>query len=425
MQSKSKLLTILFSVFVAAALWLYVVTVENPEITATISNIPVTYSGLEALSEDRGLLITSGLDATVTLRITGKRAEINKLTKDNITILADVSRVTRAQTYTLTYTVEYPSEVNSSSFQIDSKLPTSLSLTVERLATKQVEVRGELIGGTADGFTTETMTFDYDEITISGSEELVSQVSYALVTLERTNLDKTVTTTLPYTLMNSDNEPVDATDLTSDVTEIEVTLPVVKYKQIPLCVGFIAGGGATEEDVVCSIEPSSVTVSGDASVLDMVNQINLGNIDLGSVVRTSTFEYSILLPNNVKSVSGEETATVTIEISGLETKILRLSSIEIPQAPDGFAAEAVTQSVSVTIRASADDIDDITEANVHAIADMSSVSANAGTYTVPLTIEIYGYPDAGVIGTYSAVITLTESIGEESPTGEPSTEGDG
>jgi hypothetical protein len=56
---------------------------------------------------------------------------------------------------------------------------------------------------------------------------------------------------------------------------------------------------------------------------------------------------------------------------------------------------------------------------------MSSVSANAGTYTVPLTIEIYGYPDAGVIGTYSAVITLTESIGEESPTGEPSTEGDG
>lgn len=411
MQSKSKLVTIIIALLISVSLWFYVVTVENPEHTATISGIPVDFTGLDALNEDQGLIITSGLDTAVTLRLTGTRSEINKLDKDNIIITVDVSRITRAQDYTLNYDIEYPPDVKASAITVDSNYPSHISMTVERAATKKVDVRGELIGGPAEGYTTEEMSFDYSQIMIQGPEELVEQVEYALVTLERANFEKTITTFLPYVLFDKEGAPVESGEITCDVKEIEVTLPVVKFKQIPLNVEFIPGGGATENDVVIQqITPSTVTISGDPTVLDMVNQINLGNIDLSNLISEGTYEFNILLPNNVKNVSGEETATVEVEIRGLETKTVRLTTVEFAQVPEGFEAGTMTQTLQVTVRASSDDIGQITASNVHAIADMSGIGANVGTYTVPLVIEIYGYPDAGVIGTYNAVVTLREEV---------------
>ncbi len=408
MQKKSKLFTMIIALLISAGLWFYVVTVENPEITMQFSDIPVVFTGLDELNEDRDLMITSGLDSTVSLRLSGKRSVINKLNEENIVITVDVSRITRAQNYTLNYTIDYPSEVSISSVQVENKQPSNLSVTVANVKSVSVPVRGELLGGTAEGFTTEPMTFDYDEITIRGPEELIERVSYALVTLERSDLEKSVTTTLPYVLMTEDGEPVESDEITSDVLEIEVTQPVVQFKQVPLSVDFIAGGGATDKDVVYEIDPDVITISGDASALAMVNQISLGNIDLSNLIRSGTYEFNILLPNNVKSISGEETATVTVEVRGLETKTVRVSNVEFIQVPDGFVPEAITQMQQVTIRASSADIVNITSSNVHAVADLSGISANVGTYTVPLTIEIYGYPDAGVIGSYNAVVSLSE-----------------
>ena len=82
------------------------------------------------------------------------------------------------------------------------------------------------------------------------------------------------------------------------------------------------------------------------------------------------------------------------------------------------AVQVITQMQQITVRASSDDISKITASNVHAVADLSGISANAGTYTVPLTIEIYGYPNAGVIGSYNAVVSLEEPSVNEPQTGE-------
>ena len=57
MQNK-KWLSLLCAIVVSLGLWVYVVTVENPEGSITIYNIPVTFSGEDLLREDYDLLIT-------------------------------------------------------------------------------------------------------------------------------------------------------------------------------------------------------------------------------------------------------------------------------------------------------------------------------------------------------------------------------
>lgn len=58
---KSKLFSLIVSVLAAMCLWVYVMTVVNPDVDLVIGNIPVTFSGAEVLQEDHGLVITGGL----------------------------------------------------------------------------------------------------------------------------------------------------------------------------------------------------------------------------------------------------------------------------------------------------------------------------------------------------------------------------
>ena len=46
---KSKLFSLIVSVLAAMCLWVYVMTVVNPDVDLTIGNIPVTFSGAEVL----------------------------------------------------------------------------------------------------------------------------------------------------------------------------------------------------------------------------------------------------------------------------------------------------------------------------------------------------------------------------------------
>lgn len=408
----NKLTAIILSILASLSLWLYVVTVENPVGSATIYDIPVTFSGADVMQDDSGLIITSGGDATVTLAITGKRSVIQQVTSDNMVVTVDVSRIKTVGDYEMVYTVTFPDVVANEDISVTERTPSHVNFTVEKQASKVLEVRGILDGEIAEGYMAEQMTFDYEEITIEGPEAIVNTVSYALVVLPRTNLDKSVTTFLPYSLMDEDGNVVESGEIISDVTEIEVTQVVSKIKDVPLVVEFIAGGGATEKNVTTTIEPAVITVSGDATTVDSMNQILLDNIDLSEVNGNIVMEFPITIPNDVKNISGEETAMVTLKIHDLETSTISVSSIDYINIPPEYVANSVTQALQITLRAATSDIDDITEKNLRVVADLSQWTTE-GVYTVPVMVFIDGFDEAGVLGDYTVVVSLTPDLGEE------------
>lgn len=56
MQKSRKLLYFIIALVVSLGLWVYVVTVENPEDSATLHNIPVVFEGQDVIREDYDLL---------------------------------------------------------------------------------------------------------------------------------------------------------------------------------------------------------------------------------------------------------------------------------------------------------------------------------------------------------------------------------
>ena len=74
-----------------------------------------------------------------------------------------------------------------------------------------------------------------------------------------------MTDTVPFTLCDKDGNAVDTANLSMDISTVDVTLNVVKYKDVALEVEILDGGGATSKDAKVTIDPESITLSGDST----------------------------------------------------------------------------------------------------------------------------------------------------------------
>lgn len=160
---KSKLFSLIVSVLAAMCLWVYVMTVVNPDVDLTIGNIPVTFSGAEVLREDHGLVITGDYQEFVSVHFYGKNADLKTLDqhKDELKAVIDVSKVRSTKDYTMSYDITLPSAVSASSITKMDKSPANITFTVERQIRKSVEVRGDFSSvKIAEGYMLDSTSFD-------------------------------------------------------------------------------------------------------------------------------------------------------------------------------------------------------------------------------------------------------------------------
>ena len=235
---------------------------------------------------------------------------------------------------------------------VTSRSPSSITFEVQKQVSMPIEIRGDFTGvSVAEGYMLEKTSFDYDVVQVTGPESVVSTIDCAQVVITRTNLDKTVTDTVPFTLCDKDGNAVDTANLSMDISTVDVTLNVVKYKDVALEVEILDGGGATSKDAKVTIDPESITLSGDSTVLDAINKITLGTIDLADMEsNTLTQSFDIIIPNDTKNVSGVDQANVTVTIRNKETAVIRATNIAFIHEPEGLTATSRYRCSSAPLR---------------------------------------------------------------------------
>jgi YbbR domain-containing protein len=408
-MKKNKILSLLLAFLIAVGLWIYVVTTITPEDSQWIYNIPVTFTNEDGLFSDRNLTLTEGRNTTINLKLGGNRQDLLKLNNSNITVTADLSSVPSAGTWRLKYEVEYPETVNSNSISIDARSAYEVEILVDELAEKEINVRATFQGDVAENYISEPIELEYDTLDISGPQELVDSIEYAQVVLERTNVTKTVSDSLSYTLMDADGNPVESDEIRCNVDKIGVLMQVNMVKEVPLTVQFIEGGGATEENVVAHIEPATVTIKGPAETLEGLNSISVGRIDLSTIQSTYTETFNIVIDDGLTNQTQSE-ATVTVELKNLKESTFRVTNLELANKPDNLKATLGTLSLQVTLRGSADVMGSITASNVRAVADLSALGSSTGQFSVPVDIYVDGFSNVGAMGSYSVLVSLSEPV---------------
>lgn len=422
----SRLGYILLAVLCAVVLWLYVDITTESDAYTTIRNIPVTILGEDTLSE-QGLMITEVEDATVTLKLTGVRAVISQMDRDNVSITVDAAgQITEAGEQELSYNITWPSNTSLTNFSVTSRSPSTITVVVTEMETREVSVSGVFTGSVADGYLYDSADFQLgvETITVSGEATLVEQIDHAQVVLDAEELTSSWTGTLPIQLVTADGTEVEQDTLTLSQTETEVTFPVRCVKEVPLKVTFQAGGGATTDDITYEMSQEAVLISGTEETLSSISELKVGTIDLSQVITSEEYTFTLQMPEGVTNESSYSTVTVSVQISGLTTQKVETSDIRLVNVPDGITATLITESLEVRIRGDEATMALLTADDVYVEADLSEIDANAtGTCTVPAEVKVQGMSNIGAIDSYSVVVEISEAEADAESEGE--TEADG
>lgn len=405
---KRKILTALLSLLAAIALWVYVITVVGPEDQQTFRDIPVAFSGASAL-EGRGLMLMDEQTPTVTLELSGNRSDLNKLSPSNITVTVDLAKIYDPGKNAVGFDVSYPGDVAYDAITVQSRTPSGITLEVVRRAYKDVPIAVDFTGALSETYMKETPELEMESIRISGPEDVVKKIQSARISLELVEETKTtITGEFPYTLCDKDKNPVDARyiEITGEGAEaITVTVPIKRIKEIPLTVKVIEGGGATEKNSSIVIDPKSIHVSGDEELLEGLEQLQIGTVDLSNMLEDQELSFPITLPEGIINETGITEATVEVSFPNLLVKTFTATRFDAINVPQGMSADISAKELEVTIRGNRSVVEKLTAEDITVTVDCAS--AEQGSQKLSAVITINGSPtDIGAVGTYTVLVQL-------------------
>ena len=405
--NRSKVVRIVISILVAIAMWLYVDLERAPERTMTIRDIPVEFSGENTTLADKNLMLLSGYDTTIDLKIRGPKRELVKMNRDNVRVIASTSSIDSVGVHQLDWTVSFPDGVVRTNVSVEKASLSQITVTVGELYTKEVPVECHVVGEVAEGYFTGDVVLDPEVLTLRAQRDDLLNVSCAKLTVDISGATRSVVQTVDVQLYDYDGNPVENSNIRTNTSLIQAKVPVLTTREVELAVEFSGVPGAAMNSIKCDITPKTVRLNGEADVLDSIDKLVLATLHVDDLELHQQNSYVVTPPDGTWLVNGNEVATADITLEGIEEKSLTATSIEFDKLPSGLYAIAPDGGLTVRLWGLSEEIEAVTAENLRVIADMSAVTGQ-GAVTVPVTVTISGFNDVTVRGTYELTVTVTD-----------------
>ena len=411
---KSKLMTALLSIVIAFTIWIYVVTVVSPESESSYFDIPVVFDGAAQLA-DRNLMITSGTDVTVDLKLQGNRTDLNKLDKTNITIVADLSKITTAGEHSVRFDTFFPSSAGV--IEVLNKEPQYIIIQVAERVRKEVPVQIHYSGVLPDGFSADVQNavLDHTTVTVQGPKDVVDQIQYASISVDLNGREENIVETIRHTLCGADGNPIeDVSSVTVNASDIRVTIRVYQLKELPLVIRVEDGGGLSASDVTITPNRTSIVVSGPKSALADLSEIEL-LVDLSLLTESQMLTYDITLPEGVTNVSGVSQVNVDVKVPEMTTRTITVSASQFiwTNVPENVNIGVLTELLRITVRGRENRLEEMTSENIVVYVDFSSaIPGTTDSYTC--TVEVVDVNDVGAVGEYMVWAVVIAKSGASS-----------
>lgn len=409
-MARSKIYSVILSVVVAFGLWLYVVTNVSQEDDVTFYNVPVVLEGEAALTEEN-LMITSRSAQTISVNLSGKRSDLNKINNGNLTAKVNLSKIEEpGEKIPLAYTLSYPDNVSANDFTEESRNPPYIYVDVDTRRTKEVPVQPKWTGTRSENYIydTENAVLDYPAITVIGPAAVADQIHHAEIEIDLTEQVKSISDSFRYTLCDANGEPVDAEKITTNVETVHLDLPIQRIREVKLVADVVYGGGADADNTSITIEPASLRLSGgDAVLAEMGDTWTVATLYLANIDRSQDLMYTLNLPEGVTNQTGVSEVKVTVKFAGLITREFTLDSFQSINIPAGMSAEIINASLTVKVRGPVEEINRLTAEDISAEVDFSAAEVGTATYKA---VIVFGedFPNVGALGTSSVSATVQE-----------------
>lgn len=398
----------LLALFFAIGLWLYVLNVEDPEITRSYT-VEVTFENEDVLTDaDKDYEVLNDSD-TVRVSVSAQRSIIEELSASDFNAVVDLDDLTASQmdgTQELEVYVTLNRYSGKTTIISDTRYTT---ISIEDRLTQSFDITCELTGTMSDGYTSGTVRVMPSSVDVSGVTSLVENVSSAEVTVDVSGMDSSQTLSGELVFYDANGAVVDMSDMTTDYTTVSVYVEcdLVKTISLEFAPSGTPASGYRVGEITSSV--TEITVQGEEDALADLESLLIDGLDVTDADADVTLEVDPddYLPYGVSIYDEEIEIEVGIEIVEYDTVTLSIptENITLSGLSDGYTAEFASETLSVSVSCPADSSDSLTADDLAFTADLSDCTA--GTHQVTLSAEL---PD----GVYlSTTVTATIVISAE------------
>ncbi len=404
---KHDVVTKALSVLIAFVLWFYVVNVTDLSKNYKMRGIAPVFVGVEEIMASRNLTVVGKY--SVDIEVSGSRQDIMSLTKADVKVEVDISKITAPGTYELPYTVELP----SSAYTLRGKSPQKLTVKLDEENVKTVPITLSTDDLAAEGYVIDkaNITMTPKEIKLVGLLENIEKIAYAEIKIPHKNLKSSIAGKVEYEFYDIDGKVIRDAGVSADYDEIDLILPVLKAKELPLSIE-VQGSDSFKKYVEYSFVPEKILVAGEESRIEQMSSIVAGTIKISDITSGMKKDYTLTMPEGILNLSGEMNATATINLDGLSKKTVKTTLIEVINTytlPSGYKIRPVTTSLDVSILGTDEVLKQVNSNNVRAVVDLQSTVLSKGTHPVNATIIVDGITETAVAGAEKYVVYVEVS----------------
>ena len=382
---KNKLLMLLLSLSISFGLWLYVVTVISPESEQVFYDIPVELVGNDHLNSKDLMVISSTTNLRVDLTLRGNRSDLNKLGSSNMTVIADLSKITKPGEHRL------DCSVSAGTAEVVTQNPDHITITVAEKLTKTVPIKISYVGSVPSGYEEDRQaaSLDHTTVTISGPKETVDKIAYASVTVDLTDEIATFANDYPMTLCGYDTRPVtDVSFVSTNISTVRTVVQINKVKKVAIRFNPVFTDSGLSQDMA-TIYPAldTITLVGSSEALEKVDDVIVFDVMLSRYSSACTETFVPTLPDGVQC---REEIQAYIQIPDMVGVWMTVNQFDFQNVLEGMEIE-VTSFPSVEIWGPREILESLTEDQVRGIIDCSNVSIVPTNVPVIYLISDYEY----------------------------------
>ncbi len=305
----------LFSILLAMILWGYVITQKNPPIQEQ-KILPVETAGTPA-----NLIATTIQPSEVEVTFKGRRRTMAAVDLSTVRLVADLSGLSTGEH-------KVPLELQGLPENVEATIARRLArITLDVKSSIERQITIEPIGKQAEGFRLGKPQITPRKVTIEGASSILRQVARVVAPVDISGLTKTVQKEVAVELRDERNMLIGG--LRIRPTKVQVTIPIrsMATRTVPITPQLSKPPTGYKVSSV-QTSPSTVTITGEESVVADVEYIRTAEIDISHLRGRRTFTPTLAFPEGIESVGvGAATVTVTTQ------------QVALPEAPEEPAAE--------------------------------------------------------------------------------------
>lgn len=382
------------SLLLAVIIWVAIMNYDDPYITDTIEDIPVSIQNENEVEEKNKMFeIESGEKVSITVR--GKRSVIDQLRTSNFTATADFRQLSIVNAVPINVSLKRSTRYSISDVEILTKTPEMMMLSLEDSDEQTFRVDVDVIGQVAEGYYIASKSVNPSVIKVSGSQKQIAKISSVIARVNVSGAKESMTVNVSPIAYDANNYPVDSSKIVYSIDTAQADVKILPTKEITLK---ITQEGESEPGYECTellSKPDKIRIAGTQEELEKIGSYLVLPYDISGMKETTSGEIDLEAylnehypDNGFILVDESKTVAVTAMIEKLEVKEfwVKTSQITLKNVPEGLKARFRAEvDVRLKVMGLSDVLEKLTVEELHPYIDLSG--RLVGTHYVSVEID--------------------------------------